>query len=249
MAKDPICGMTVDEATALSFELERQVFYFCSEHCLTKFVEGPESSVQSPEPENAQPDGGEGGHSCCHGGGTSPEPRAESPERHRPAALDSGHSTLDSAIYTCPMHPEIEQDHPGACPKCGMDLERKSVTAAATNEDESELTAMARRFWIGLALTLPVFLLAMLPMIGVPLERWVSVTISRWLQFVLSTPVVLWAGWPFFVRAGRSLTTFNLNMFTLIALGTGAAFLYSVVAVLAPGIFPQSFRHAGSVEL
>tara|TARA_R110002072_G_scaffold145460_1_gene292018 strand:+ start:172347 stop:174749 length:2403 start_codon:yes stop_codon:yes gene_type:complete len=241
MAKDPICGMTVDEATALSFELERQIFYFCSEHCLTKFMTSPELESADAVAEVSEQSNNEPGNSCCH--------HTEAEDHQQRAAPESHAMTGDSPHYTCPMHPEVEQDHPGACPKCGMDLEPKSVTAAATNEDESELTAMARRFWIGLALTLPVFLLAMLPMIGVPLERWVSVTVSRWLQFVLSTPVVLWAGWPFFVRAGRSLTTFNLNMFTLIALGTGAAFLYSVVAVLAPGIFPESFRHDGSVEL
>ena len=241
MAKDPICGMTVDESKALSFEMEGQVFYFCSEHCLTTFMTSPE--LESAGPLTPAPDdsGDAAEHSCCHG--ASSESRDESPEKRTPAAVSG------STIYTCPMHPEIEQDQPGACPKCGMDLEPKSVTAATTNEDDSELTAMSRRFWIGLALTPPVFLLAMLPMVGVPLERWVSATASRWLQFVLSTPVVLWAGWPFFVRAGRSLTTLNLNMFTLIALGTGAAYGYSVVAVLMPGIFPESFRHGGSVEL
>ncbi|MDA0281758.1 MAG: heavy metal translocating P-type ATPase [Planctomycetota bacterium] len=246
MAKDPICGMTVDESTALSFELEGQTFYFCSRHCLTKFAESPETGdgrgtrVEHPTPDDSPAESGSGSHSCCHTGSTSSD---------RPPALDSGHSTLDSAAYICPMHPEVEQDHPGACPKCGMDLEPKSVTAATSSDDDSELSSMAIRFWIGLTLTLPVFFLAMLPMIGVPLEQRVSPTVSRWLQFVLSTPVVLWAGWPFFVRAGRSLTTFHLNMFTLISLGTGAAFLYSVVAVFAPGIFPESFRHGGTVEL
>jgi len=241
MAKDPICGMTVDEATALSFELERQIFYFCSEHCLTKFMTSPELESADAVAGVSEQSDNEPGNSCCH------HTEAEDHQQH---AAPESHAVIgDSASYTCPMHPEIEQDHPGACPKCGMDLEPKSVTAAATSEDESELTAMARRFWIGLALTLPVFLLAMLPMIGVPLEHWIGTPVSRWLQFGLSTPVVLWAGWPFFVRAGRSLTTFNLNMFTLIALGTGAAYAYSVVAVLMPDIFPESFRHGGSVEL
>ena len=247
MAKDPICGMTVDESKALSFELEGQVFYFCSEHCLTTFMTSPELESADPVMPATDDSGVEAEHSCCHG--TSPESRDESPEKHRSETLDSKHSTLDSPLYTCPMHPEIEQNAPGACPKCGMDLEPKSVAAVTTDEDDSELTTMSRRFWIGLALTLPVFLLAMLPMVGVPLERVASATASRWLQFVLSTPVVLWAGWPFFVRAARSLTTLNLNMFTLIALGTGAAYGYSVVAVLMPDIFPESFRHGGSVEL
>ncbi|MFZ5833612.1 MAG: copper-transporting P-type ATPase [Planctomycetota bacterium] len=151
-------------------------------------------------------------------------------------------------LYTCPMHPEIEQDHPGQCPICGMDLEPKSFQADA-GEDDSELRNMTRRFWVALTLTIPVLLLAMLPMMGVPVNAWLGASLHSWLQLLLSTPVVLWAGWPFFVRGWRSVLTWNLNMFTLIALGTGAAYAYSLVAVLFPGIIPEQFKHHGKAEV
>ena len=149
-------------------------------------------------------------------------------------------------IYTCPMHPEIERDHPGDCPICGMALEPKTVTAEP--EDDGELRDMTRRLWVGGALSLPVFLLAMAHMVpGAP--HWVMGGLSRWTQFALSTPVVLWAGWPFFVRGWRSLLTRHLNMFTLIAMGVGTAYLYSVVAMLAPGLFPASMNAMGGVGI
>ena len=136
------------------------------------------------------------------------------------------------------MHPEVRQLGPGACPICGMALEPDDATAAT--EREPELVDMCRRFWIGLALTIPVFAMEMgghfANVHSVLAPRW-----SNWLQFLLATPVVLWAGWPFFVRGGQSLLTRNLNMFTLIAIGTGVAWLYSVVAVLVPGLFPPGF--------
>jgi Cu+-exporting ATPase len=146
------------------------------------------------------------------------------------------------------MHPEIEQVGPGACPKCGMDLEPKTLQLDA-GDDEPELRGMTRRFWIAAALTLPVFLLSMLPMLGVPVDRWLGPTIEPWLQLALATPVVLWAGWPFFERGFRSLVTGHLNMFTLIAIGTGAAYLYSLVAVLFPALIPHQFRHDGGVPV
>ncbi|TCZ61037.1 heavy metal translocating P-type ATPase [Roseicella aquatilis] len=146
-----------------------------------------------------------------------------------------------AAIYTCPMHPEIRQQGPGNCPICGMALEPLEVTTeAAPNE---ELADMTRRFWIGLALTLPVVALEMGSHISaLGLHHLVSPTASTWVQFLLATPVVLWAGWPFFVRGWRSVVNRSLNMFSLIALGTGAAYLYSVVATLAPSLFPEGFR-------
>jgi P-type Cu+ transporter len=154
-----------------------------------------------------------------------------------PAANAAG----DAAIYTCPMHPEIRQVGPGGCPICGMALEPAVVTAeAAPNE---ELADMSRRFWIGLVLAAPVFLLEMgghIPALG--LHDLVPMQASIWIQFALSTPVVLWAGWPFFQRGWASVRSGHLNMFTLIALGTGAAYLYSLVATFAPGIFPAGFR-------
>jgi Cu+-exporting ATPase len=147
------------------------------------------------------------------------------------------YATPVRTIYTCPMHPEIEQDHPGTCPKCGMALEPKAVSGEP--EDDGELRDMTRRFWVGAILALPVFVLAMAHMFpGAP--HWFMGDASRWLQFVLSTPVVLWAGWPFFVRGWKSLRTGHLNMFTLIAIGVGTAYLYSAFAMLAPGVFPAA---------
>jgi Cu+-exporting ATPase len=143
--------------------------------------------------------------------------------------------------YTCPMHPEVERDAPGACPICGMALEPKTISAA-TAEDDSELTGMTRRLWIGAALTLPVFLVAMSHLIP-NAPPWMSGAASRWTQFALTTPVVLWAGWPFFVRGWRSVLSRNLNMFTLIAIGVGIAWLYSCGALFFPGLFPPTTAH------
>ncbi|MDA7930300.1 copper-translocating P-type ATPase [Akkermansiaceae bacterium] len=155
-----------------------------------------------------------------------------------------------TTLYTCPMHPEVEQDHPGECPKCGMTLESKSSGAGKGEEDHAELDEMTRRFWIGAALTLPVFLLAMSHMIpALGRQSWVTGDISRWVQFSLTTPVVWWAGWPFFKRSWRSILTMNLNMFTLIAIGVGAAYLFSAVAMLLPELFPHSMRHGGKVGI
>ena len=188
-----------------------------------------------------------------------------------------------SAVYTCPMHPEVQSDQPGSCPKCGMALERAVVAVKRTqytcpmhpeivrdapgscpicgmalepvvvsdDEDTSELDDMSRRFWVSAVLTLPLFVYAMGEMIpGQTLEHLLPVAWRPWLQLALAAPVVLWGGWPFFVRGWHSVRTLNLNMFTLIALGVGVAFVYSVVATAVPGIFPDAFRnHAGEVAL
>jgi Cu+-exporting ATPase len=152
-------------------------------------------------------------------------------------------------IYTCPMHPEVQQDHPGDCPKCGMALEPKTVSPQP-DRDNSELTSMTRRFWIGAALTLPVFVMAMAHLVpSLAHSAWVNGEVSRWLQFLLSTPVVVWGGWPFFKRGWRSLLTLQLNMFTLIAMGVGSAYLFSTVAMLMPQVFPPSFAHVGKVGI
>jgi Cu+-exporting ATPase len=151
-------------------------------------------------------------------------------------------------IYTCPMHPEIEQDQAGACPKCGMTLEPKSI--GAEEEEQRETRSLSRKFWIALVLTIPVLLLAMGHAIpGLEMDSIVPKQIGKWIEFVLTTPVVLWAGGFFFTRAWQSIVNRSLNMFTLIAVGVGAAYFYSVVAVIAPGIFPISFRHHGEVDL
>ncbi|MEZ5404767.1 MAG: copper-translocating P-type ATPase [Verrucomicrobiia bacterium] len=167
-------------------------------------------------------------HSCCH---------SHEKKSHPPTHL------LDS-IWTCPMHPEVQQDHPGSCPKCGMALEPMSPSPPS-EENNQEAKEMSRRFWIGAMLTIPVFVLAMgshwLPMIPKP--------VSHGIQFLLSTPVVFWAGWPFFVRAWQSLIHRSLNMFTLIALGVSAAYSYSAVAFFASDLLPESFQHQGEIAL
>ena len=165
-------------------------------------------------------------------------PQSQSPDAGPPQP------TKEGAVYTCPMHPQIRQPGPGSCPICGMALELAS--ASATAEPNHELADMTRRFWIGLVLTLPVFILEMgghIPALGI--HAFVPPVISGWIQFALATPVVLWAGWPFFQRGWMSVVNRNLNMFTLIALGTGTAYLYSVAASFVPGAFPAGFRMAG----
>lgn len=284
MTKDPICGMTVDEATALRAERDGQIVYLCSEHCRKQFL-----SDGAPINADGGCCGGKSGpvsekHSYCSGkasgGAHSDTPQDDTHHGHQQAAVKPSAAAkyfcpmcpgvetdepgdcpkcgmalernpawkpARKTIYTCPMHSEIEQDHPGDCPKCGMALEPRTVTAETdADEDNAELRNMTRRFWIGTALTLPVFIVAMAHL--VPAWRhaeWLSGEVSRWGQFIMSTPVVLWAGWPFFVRGWRSLVNRSLNMFTFIALGVGAAYAFSVVAMLFPQVFPPAARHGG----
>ena len=157
---------------------------------------------------------------------------------HGPATAAPGPAAAPGAIYTCPMHPQVRQDGPGVCPICGMALEPETVTA--DSGPNPELADMTRRFWIGLALAAPVFGLEMAPMAGLP--RVLGPGVSEWIQFALATPVVLWCGAPFFQRGWASLRTRNLNMFTLIAMGVGVSWAFSVLALLAPGVFPAAFR-------
>jgi P-type Cu+ transporter len=152
-------------------------------------------------------------------------------------------------IYTCPMHPEVEQDHPGQCPKCGMTLEPKTVGGVDEHEQD-EIRSISVKFWVGLGLTIPVLILAMGKFVpALNLQTLIPMSISKWLELILSTPVVLWAGAMFFERGWRSLVNRHLNMFTLIAMGVGVAYLYSVVGVVFPGIFPGSFKEGGEVAL
>ena len=204
LAKDPVCGMSVDRATAKhKAEHAGETYYFCSAGCREKFVAEPMRYLA---------------------------PLSSAP-LSSPAPL--------GAIYTCPMHPQIRQDHPGNCPICGMTLEPE-IAAEATGPS-AELVDMTRRFWVALALSIPVFALAMGGHL-VDLHALLPEALSNWIQLALATPAALWAGWPFFERAWASLKTRNLNMFTLIALGVGVAWAYSVVATVAPGLFPPAFR-------
>jgi len=152
----------------------------------------------------------------------------------------------EGSIYTCPMHPQIRQVGPGSCPICGMALE--PVLAGGESGPNAELVDMTRRFWVGLALSVPVVVLEMGGHLA-GVDRFIDQSTSNWIQLALATPVVLWAGWPFFVRGWASLVSRNLNMFTLIAMGTGVAWVYSVVAALVPGIFPMAFRMDGAVAV
>ncbi len=207
LAKDPVCGMTVDPVAAKHHaEHAGRIYSFCCAGCRGKFAADPEKYLATA-----------------------------------PAAAPAG------VIYTCPMHPEVRQAGPGTCPICGMALEPELATAKAA--PNPELADMTRRFWIGLALAAPVVILDMGAHLFGP-HRSIDPRLSDLMQFGFATPVVLWAGWPFFARGARSLVTRNLNMFTLIALGTGVAYLYSVVAAFAPSLFPPAFRgHDGAVAV
>ena len=176
--------------------------------------------------------------------------------RENPAAFTDASAAGTPALlvaagveYTCPMHPEIRQIWPGSCPKCGMALE--PVMASSSDDANPELGEMTHRFWISAALTLPLLVLMVADMLpGRPGHAVLAGGTGAWLQMALATPVVLWGGWPFFVRGWQSVVHRHLNMFTLIALGTGTAYLYSVVATLGPGLFPPSFRgHGGALAL
>ena len=167
-----------------------------------------------------------------------------------PASAKQAERPQGSAIYTCPMHPEVQQDHPGDCPKCGMALEPKTLTAGTDDAENAELRDMTMRLRVGAALTLPVFFLAMAHLIpALAQQDWPDSHISRWMQCALTTPVVFWAGWPFFRRGWRSVVTGHLNMFTLIAMGVGAAFVFSAVAMLLPDLFPHTMQHGGKVAI
>lgn len=242
MKTDPICGMQVGEDSAHSFEYKGEVFYFCSAHCLNRFKEDPEKALKIKDDSGAgdvEPD-----HSCCHNHPSGSEAATTSnPDRDQYQYPST--AKRRQTFYTCPMHPEVEQEGPGDCPKCGMALEPQTPSGGE-REENRELKDMTRRFWVSTCLAIPVLILAMAGMIpGMPAhEFWMSPT-SRWLQFLLSTPVVLWGGWPFFKRGWQSVKTWNLNMFTLIAMGTGTAYAYSVVALLLPDLFPAELKEEG----
>ena len=174
--------------------------------------------------------------------GLEPDRPGDCPKRGTALEQNPAFQEEAKTIYTCPMHPEIRQDQPGYCPICGMALEPVAVTGEP-KEENSEAKAMTLRFWIATILTVPVFLLAMAHFIpGLHLIHWIPPRLNQWMQFLFTTPVVLWAGWPFFVRGWNSLRTRHLNMFTLIALGVGTAYGFSVAALLFPQALPSGFR-------
>jgi Cu+-exporting ATPase len=272
LVKDPVCSMDVNPATAAgSSEYKGQTYYFCSPGCVKRFNADPEKYL-APKPPAAQLPKSQmvqiGGiipasaaappltkpnqdQSAGKGAVTYVCPMDPEVRESKPGACPKCGMALEpeTVEYTCPMHPEIVRNGPGNCPICGMALEPR-VAAGVHEEDDSELRSMQRRFWVGVALSVPLLAIAMggmaasSPLHNLPVG-WVA-----WLQLVLATPVVLWGGWPFFQRGWASLVNRHLNMFTLIAMGTGAAYLFSVIASLMPGIFPASFLgHGGRPEL
>src|SRR5947209_1265877 len=260
--RDPVCGMYVDPAKARGqAEYQGQTYYFCSPRCVERFQAEPEKYLAAKPPQNqVEQLGGIAAakpvapvQKTSAGKGTvtyvcpmDPEVRESKPGPCPKCGMALEPETVE---YTCPMHPEIVRDGPGNCPICGMALEPR-VAAGIHEEDDSELRSMQLRFWVGVALSIPLLALSMGGMAaGSPLHNlpagWMA-----WLQLVLATPVVLWGGWPFFQRGWASLVNRHLNMFTLIAMGTGTAYLYSVIATLVPGIFPESFfGHGGRPEV
>jgi P-type Cu+ transporter len=224
--KDPVCGMDVDPATAAGqSDYKDRTYSFCSKSCKAKFDTDPQRYTQRAEPK--------AGDQRC-------------PDRHITPKAEvrvAEPSKQVSTTYTCPMHPEIVRNEPGSCPICGMALEPQIVTAV--EKENPELRDMSRRLWVSAALSAPALLIGMADLIpGQPLGRVLSMRWGQWLQFVLATPVVLWGGWPFFERGWRSVINRSPNMFTLIAIGTGMAYAFSVFATLAPGLFPASIRMA-----
>ena len=242
-ATDPVCSMTVDPATAESCNHEGETYYFCCPGCRDRFREDPSGYlVANDSPQNPTGLDTRAVHTCpMHPEVQQPGP-GSCPDCGM--ALEPLEITLATRTeYTCPMHQEVVTREPGTCPECGMALEPRTV--AAEEEENPELVDMCRRFWVSAALSLPVLALAMSEIVpGHPVQRWLGERLMVWLQFALATPVVVWGGWPFFERGWQSLVRRSLNMFTLIATGTGAAYVYSVVATLTPRIFPDSFRGA-----
>jgi P-type Cu+ transporter len=274
---DPVCGMTVDPATAAGkFDHQGESYYFCCQNCLRKFGADPQGYLNKAPQFAAmgQPMVQLGGVSRSLPVMTTAQPQTETPvvresaeyicpmdpevTQTGPGACPKCGMALEPATpaapatkteYVCPMHPEVVRDEPGSCPICGMALEPRVITLE--EEENPELKDMKRRFRVSVALTLPVLFLAMSEMIpGRPIQHALSPRMLTLIQFALATPVVLWGGRPFFERGWASIVNRSPNMFTLIAIGTGAAWLYSVIATFLPDIFPASFRgHGGEVAV
>jgi Cu+-exporting ATPase len=229
LAKDPVCGTDVDPATSEHrTDLDGRAHYFCSPRCKAKFEADPGAYLGAARQAHDH---------AAHAA-------------HPAGAVGSGDRETAGVVvaeWTCPMHPEIRRSGPGTCPICGMALE--PVTVTADSGPNPELADMTRRFKVASALSIPVLILGMGRDLLPALHDAVSAPVSNWAQLLLATPVVLWAGAPFFTRGWTSVRTMKLNMFTLIAMGTGVAWLFSVVATLAPGVFPASFRMDGAVPV
>lgn len=256
---DPVCGMSVSTSSAKHmFDFNGTRYYFCSRSCNDKFAVEPTRYLS-----------GDGPGACCNHDQSptlscaasvdayyvcpmDPEVRQRGPGTCPKCGMalepESPSAPAERTEYTCPMHPDVVQDHPGNCPKCGMALEARTVIA---DEENPELKDMTRRLLVSAALAVPLFLLAMSRMMLAEIfSPWASGQTLALTEFALATPVVLWGGWPFFVRMWQSIVYRSLNMFTLIGIGTGTAYVYSTIATFLPNVFPVSFRsHHGSVDL
>lgn len=255
---DPVCGMRVNEDNAAArFKNNGTTFLFCSNHCFDEFKADPEKYTHAgiaphgapPQPhehtkvQKKEQEHGKAIYTCP----MHPEVRQNGPGSCPKCGMalepESFSIPADRVEYTCPMHPEIIRNEPGNCPICGMALEPRTVAGAEHEEESQELKEMRLRFWVSAALTIPLMTITMGHMVpGDLLSGLASSRTFRWIEVILTTPVVLWGGWPFFVRGFQSIVNRSLNMFTLISMGVGVAYLYSLVATLFPGIFPPSFR-------
>ncbi|MER8650196.1 heavy metal translocating P-type ATPase [Mesorhizobium sp. M0586] len=257
VVRDPVCGMSVDPAAGKpTAEHGGRLFHFCSEGCRTKFVAGPEKYLTATDPVCGMSvdratarhffrHEGQGFYFCSAGcrAKFEAEPQNYLGDRPTPSPVPKG------TQYTCPMHPEVIRDKPGSCPICGMALEPMGVPTGDEGPNP-ELVDFTRRFWVSAVLSLPLLIVAMAPMLGLTFQAFVDGRTMVWLELALASPVVLWAAFPFFHRGWESLVNRSPNMWTLISLGVGAAYLYSVVAALFPDIFPHQFRgHGGTVPV
>ena len=255
--RDPVCGMEVDpNAGKPTFEHGGRLFHFCSEGCRGKFEAHPDEFLTAKDPVcGMDVDRASARHFLRHEGEKfyfcsqgcqkkfEADPKAYLGDRPAPAPLPKG------TQYTCPMHPEIIRDKPGSCPICGMALEPMMPTGE--EGPNPELVDFTRRFWVSAVLSIPLLVITMGPMVGLPFLRdWLGEQAAVWVELVLATPVALWAALPFFERGWASIVNRSPNMWTLISLGVGAAYIYSVVATLFPDIFPHQFRgHGGAVPV
>jgi Cu+-exporting ATPase len=247
---DPICGMSTDDVDAfIAFEQDGETYYFCSSHCLEKFISNKEEGGGKQDDDMKTIPADTAAYTCP----MHPEVKEDHPGSCPKCgmALEPLTPIVQTATveYTCPMHPEIIQDTPGNCSICGMALEPRTIIP---DEKNPEYDDMRHRFIIGAVLTVPLVIIAMrgmFPGVGA-IEKLISPLVLNWVELLLATPVVLWAGWPFYVRALQSLKNRSLNMFTLIGLGVSVAYVYSIIAVIVPGIFPAGMRRPdGSVAV
>lgn len=249
--RDPVCGMKVEpDPDRAQIVHEDHSYYFCCKGCRSRFEAAPADFITAKDPVcGMSVNRASAKHMTKHDGArvyfcsSRCQEKFEAAPEDYASGVPVAKAMPEGTVYTCPMHPEIEQVGPGDCPICGMALESKGVPSA-DNGPNPELVDFRRRFAIGAVLTIPVLLLSMGPLVGLPVKDWIGDRVSLWAELLLATPVILWSGWPFLVRGVKSFRTMNLNMFSLIGMGVSAAWAFSIVAVLAPQIFPDGFRDA-----